>query len=155
MKTLACFAIGALALVAGRMTHSAAQTQLFPGSAIKVAPDPSNIWSFHQTTQTTNGKVVIPVVVDFDANNKSDSELVGARILVSEVQLVTSFGRGIMRVVDSGGPRWELHTAPNQQSVDRSFATPIAIPVGSKFEVEVLSDAPVVTVNLSGRLVTL
>ncbi|MCB9920409.1 MAG: hypothetical protein H6832_18550 [Planctomycetes bacterium] len=155
MKTLAMIALGATCLVTGRLTYSAVQTQVFPGSALKVTPDPSNIWSFHDTVSPQNGKAVVPVIVDFDKNGKSDTELAGARLLVTDVELVVSLGQGILKLNDSTGTRWELHTALNQRAVDKSFASPLAIPFGSKLELEVLTDAPLVSVHVIGRLVTL
>ena len=53
---------------AGRVHHSGLQPQLFNGTAMKVAPDPSNAWSFHEQVTVSKGtfKHSVPVVVDFD-----------------------------------------------------------------------------------------
>lgn len=146
---------------APRLVYSGLQQQLFLGAGLKVAPDPSNVWSFHETVTLGSGLTHVPVVVDFDKNGKMDTELKAARVMVTDVQIYATGGTaGAPLLTDSGGTRWvfpELGGSggrPPQVTVH--FATPLVLPIDSGLTVTFRGVGGVqVTINMIGRLVTM
>ena len=68
---LLLFCTGTAFYAGGRSVYSGLQLQLFGGTALKMAPDPSNIWSWHETiTIPSSRSITVPVLVDFDKNGK-------------------------------------------------------------------------------------
>ena len=69
------------------VVYSGIQAQQPVGTAFKMTPDPSNIWSWHHTvTVKPNTTVTVPVVIDFDKNGKMDTEYSFTRVLVTDLQ---------------------------------------------------------------------
>jgi len=155
---LASCVCGVFTLSGPRIVYSDLQLQSPPGSAFKMTPDPSNIWSFHQEISPSQKIQSFPVVVDFDNNGKMDSEHKGARVLLTDIQIIG--GGGQFDISDSTGKRWHCIVAthsPNVSFYEKSFTTPLVIPVGSdlKIEYKALNSPDKFTVHLIGRLVTL
>jgi hypothetical protein len=170
-------ALSAAFLAGGRVHYSALQIQTPMGSAVKVTPDPSNIWSFHETyTITASGKHSIPVVVDFDKNGRMDTELDQVRVLITDVSIkrgtIASNYSGDLKdlaLKSDDGPIWIPSFAGWHRRQDSNLfhyadhlSTPLALPVGSKlsvqFEAVLLSGAQYhneVHIHIIGRLVTL
>jgi len=174
-------ALSAAFLAGGRVHYSGLQIQTPMGSAVKVTPDPSNIWSFHETyTITSSGTHSIPVVVDFDKNGKMDTELDQVRVLITDISIkrgtgalhVSSDLRDLVLKSDDG-PIWipsfaGYHLRDGQTRPVFHYAllhyadrlnTPLAVPVGSglsvQFEASLDSGGNQVHIHIIGRLVTL
>jgi len=162
-------------MAAGRVHYSGLQLQTPFGSAYKMTPDPSNIWSFHETyTITKGGKHSIPVLVDFDKNGKMDTEHKDVRVLITDISIrrglrVDAETNGLqhLSIADDKGDRWSPafagYSAQNvvfPLYVDH-LVTPIALPVDSGLKVEFTaspsgsSGQNVVHIHIIGRLVTL
>ncbi|MHC4078562.1 MAG: hypothetical protein ACYST0_09015 [Planctomycetota bacterium] len=150
-----------------RLVYSAIQAQQPVGTAFKMTPDPSNIWSFHETvTLQKRSSTTVPVVVDFDADGKMDTQHAFARLLITDLQTAAERSYDEVRVVlrDNIGPRWRFGTAlggsnpPVYRPSNVHLTTPLSIPVGSDLKVDISNPGlnPVtVQINIIGRLVTL
>lgn len=171
LKLAAVFFLGSMTtfVAAPRLVYSGLQFQVPLGTAIKMAPDPSNIWSFHETVTVPAGRTVqVPVVIDFDNNGKMDTELKGARLVVTDMQALGATQRSNayapprVRLVDDQGVRWAFGPSLRQfaqRRSDVSLSTPLALAIDSSLRVEIINPDPggqlSVTINLIGRLVTM
>ncbi len=151
---------------AGRVHHSGLQPQLFNGTAMKVAPDPSNAWSFHETVTIPKGTrpYSVPVVVDFDNNKRMDTEIKAARVVITDVQILCRDGNVsaiAIELVDDTGVLWSLPTVTDPGEASVHFATPLVLPVDSALNLRFHTENPSTTrigtlyVNMIGRLVTM
>jgi hypothetical protein len=167
-------AMGAAFFAGSRTIYSALQLQVPFGTAIKMTPDPANIWSWHDTLtlpKNTASKT-FPVMVDFDNNGKMDTELKDVRVMITDMQVSYPAGSAqhwqTMRVTirDASGILWDMtpttwHYQQQRFGYETHLATPLALPVASNLDVEMLlpygavNEDMVVTVHLIGRLVTL
>src|SRR5262249_37431179 len=81
-------------------------------SAIKVAQDPANVWSWHHEFQ--NAQVGIPVnanvLVDFDGNGVMDTEYPWVRVTITDLEIVSpaGFTAGIATISDGTGKRYSV-----------------------------------------------
>lgn len=164
LKLALVFSMGVVTTfyAAGRVTYSGVQQQLFLGAGLKVTPDPSNIWSFHETyTWSRLGTYSIPVLVDFDKNGKMDTELTGARVLITDILIQLEGSSGLVKAVikDSQGVRWAvrwLTPSIGNATGSEHLVTPIALPIGSDLRVELTTNtAGRAHINLIGRLVSM
>ncbi len=151
--------VGAAFFAGGTTVYSGLQIQNPLGSAFKMTPDPSNIWSHHESVSPSNG-LTIPIVIDFDNNGKMDTEHKGVRVMITDIQVVGSASGDRHEIVDSTGVRWKCILMRNGNSpmyYERSFETPIVLPVGSKLEWKYtpLNSGNPFTINLIGRLTTM
>ncbi|MHC4078561.1 MAG: hypothetical protein ACYST0_09010 [Planctomycetota bacterium] len=155
---------GLFVFASPRLVYSAIQAQQPVGTAFKMTPDPSNIWSFHEAvTLQKRSSTTVPVVVDFDADGKMDTQHAFARLLVTDMQAADSSGIMAVHVTlqDNIGSRWIFTTSQNAEVQSPSsvhLTTPLSIPVGSDLKVRISNPGnfPVtVQINIIGRLVTL
>jgi hypothetical protein len=166
-------------MAAERVHYSGLQIQQPLGTAFKMTPDPSNIWSFHETYKITkSGKHSVPVLVDFDNNGKMDTEHKDVRVMITDMVIRRGSGTisqsryllNNLTIVDGSGPRWlpAFRSGIGEKSTFGSFivhewgehlVTPLVLPVDSSLAIEF--DASVsnlvddVHIHLIGRLVTL
>ena len=155
---------------AGRVHHSGLQPQLFNGTAMKVAPDPSNAWSFHETVTIPKGTrpYSVPVVVDFDHNKRMDTEIKAARVVITDVQVsarhlpMNRLEISEIELVDDTGVRWSFPELFGGSEATVHFATPLVLPVDSALNLRFKgynanpnNSAGKVHVNMIGRLVTM
>ena len=154
---------------AGRVHHSGLQPQLFNGTAMKVAPDPSNAWSFHETVTIPKGTrpYSLPVVVDFDNNKRMDTEIKAARVVITDVQLMFRKGNiyaSDIELRDDKGIRWNFRkrfagATGYDAEASVHFATPLVLPVDSalklQFHTSGTGNLGRVYINMIGRLVTM
>jgi len=157
---LASCAFGMFTIAAPRLVYSSLQLQSPPGSAFKMTPDPSNIWSFHEDITPTGTKQSFPVIVDFDNNGKMDTEHKGARVMITDIQIYGTARGDTIDIADSSGKRWRCiidRYGVDYRSYEKSFTTPIVIPFGSDLKLEYSANhsAARFTVHMIGRLVTL
>jgi len=153
-------AFGMFTIAAPRLVYSDLQLQSPPGSAFKMTPDPSNIWSFHEDIIPTGTKQSFPVIVDFDNNGKMDTEHKGARVMITDIQIYGTARGDTIDIADSSGKRWRCiidRYGADNRFYEKSFTTPIVIPFGSdlKLEYSANNSAARFTVHMIGRLVTL
>ncbi|MHC4078927.1 MAG: hypothetical protein ACYST0_10870 [Planctomycetota bacterium] len=157
---------GLFVFASPRLVYSAIQAQQPVGTAFKMTPDPSNIWSFHQTVSIKKGAVTLPVLVDFDADGKMDTRHAFARLLVTDMQALAGDTAMPFQVTlrDNVGKRWILRSVVGGSNprvfgpASAHLTTPLSIPVGSDLKVEIHNLGSVevtVDVNIIGRLVTL
>jgi hypothetical protein len=151
-------------LAGGRSTYSAVQCQYPTGYAFKFAPDPSNIWSFHESISVNASQSVdVPVLVDFDSNGRMDTEYAAARVLITDIQVRSRLSSVIL--LDNQGERWDISpetvsSGGNYAFTNREthFTTPLALPIGSNLKVRVRNynnATEPTTIHIVGRLVTL
>lgn len=171
---LASCAFGMFTIAAPRLVYSDLQLQSPPGSAFKMTPDPSNIWSFHEDITPTGTKQSFPVIVDFDNNGKMDTEYKDVRVMITDISIDRAGNRFLgnapllsdLFLVDDKGKRWS-------PTLTGSFAdhvgvvhyrdalrTPLVLPVDSGLRVEFYAKRlggvqDDVHIQLIGRLVTL
>ena len=164
LALLLTLATGTAFYAGGRTVYSGLQAQLFPGTSLKMAPDPSNIWSFHETvTLLANKKLSVPVLVDFDNNKKMDTELSFARVLITDMQVTFLQPGGIQtaNLQDDKGIRWNLRPVvadrTSRRNVSYHLTTPLALPISSglKIVLKSINSPTTVTINLIGRLVSM
>ena len=108
LALLGILGMGTAFYAGGRAVYSGLQLQIFGGAGLKVTPDPSNIWSWHETIP---GGKTVPVLVDFDKNGKMDSENPAFRVLITDMQttLDGNYSRiSSVRLLDDQGTRWDL-----------------------------------------------
>lgn len=150
------FGVGATLLVVsqGTFVYSPFQYQLPFRSALKVTPDPANIWSWHGTV-SGQGPIRQSVPVDLDGNGRSDTENPFLRVMVTDVQVEGSGSRVFLS--DGAVRRWLIHpiSTADQNLSSIHFATPLVLPVGSMLTIEAVGSTVNVAVNLIGREVTL
>jgi hypothetical protein len=143
-------------MAAGRVHYSGLQLQTPFGSAFKMTPDPSNIWSYHEDVTPAKS---VQIVIDFDNDGKMDTSHKDVRVMITDVQVIGSAPGDKHELVDSTGVRWEmvLNRENNRTSYEKSFTTPLVLPVGSKLEwrYSPLNSGVPFKINLIGRLVTL
>jgi hypothetical protein len=145
----------------GRIVSSPFQPAIPFGTAIKMTPDPSSIWSWHHTI-SSSAPVSVEVPIDVDQNGVPDTANHGVRVLVTDMQAFTPVGMGSasLSLADGAGIRWDLtpvSATGTQPLVSYHFVTPIAITPGSGLRVFMtpLTPSPSVSVNLIGRVVNL
>ncbi|MEZ5989763.1 MAG: hypothetical protein R3F30_11690 [Planctomycetota bacterium] len=169
----ASLGLGTVAFFAGPvMTYSGLQPQLPFGTAIKVTPDGSNVWSW---TETITQDGTYEVLVDFDKNGRMDSENKCFRVLVTDMQATFHQGEGrhFLKAGDgvyleaTNGWTWSLGERVKPLALsnandlfDSSFslATPLVVPTGEKLRVKVsglYNDTNRIMVTLVGRVVNL
>ncbi len=140
----------------GTFVYSPFQYQLPFRSAVKVTPDPANIWSWHGRI-FAQSPVREAVPVDLDGNGRSDTENPHWRVVVTDVQVEGSGAR--VYLSDASTRRWLVHpvTLTDQYLSTTHFSTPLVFPVGSvlTIEAESGSSAVQISVNIIGRVVTL
>lgn len=150
------FGVGATLLVVsqGTFVYGPLQYQLPFRSALKVTPDPANIWSWHGRVTTTSAPTRFPIIVDIDGNGRSDTENQNWRIMVTDIQ-VPAGSRRRLYLSDGTTRRWLLTPSDDlRDSFEYHFATPIVFPVGSTLTLE--DDVAVdCEVHIIGRIVTL
>ena len=149
------------------VVYSGIQAQQPVGTAFKMTPDPSNIWSWHHTvTVKALSTVTVPVVIDFDTNGKMDTEYAFARVLITDMQVRSGWVPTSVLLLDNKGVRWDLTPSlryywsradPGPVPAVFHLSTPLSLPVGSSLSVQVKTQAKAdtFTINLIGRLVTL
>jgi hypothetical protein len=154
--------ISAAFFAGGRVHYSGLQLQQPFGSAFKMTPDPSNIWSHHETIARSAGGInTVTILVDFDNDGKMDSLHKGVRILVTDISIRANADATQFELVDDTGTRWVI---PYRNRASNSFfyfgdhlLTPLAVPVGSglKLTYSCRQGGERVDVHVIGRLVTL
>ncbi len=173
---LALFAMtGSAALGAGAYAvYTPLQISLPFDAALKVTPDPANIWSWHKTVVLDGAfgdAFTESVLVDMNGDGVMDTNEPGVRVLITDIQVLmfqsteplgsVLSGTVNARVLDSGGERWVI--PPFREDAGSAFAhtkfeTPLALPVGSDLTLELTkftsSDKPV-KINIIGRIVNL
>ena len=159
MLLLTCVC-GTAMVAAPRFVYSDLQFQSPTGSAFKMTPDPANIWSFHEDFRPSQKQQAFPVVVDFDNNGKMDTEHKGARVMITDIQIVGAARYDYVEIADSNGSRWRCildRHGSDTRHYEKSFTTPLVLPVGSdlKLNYRALNSPTPFTVHLIGRLVTL
>ena len=145
----------------GRTTYSSPFQVDFPlSSAIKVTPDPGNVWSWHHEFVNQSGWQLqtADVLVDIDGDQVMDTVHDVARVMITDLQLVGSVGQvATARIIDSGGKRLAVGIGGFQTSgavQHINLTTPIVLPVGSFLHVELIGDGGATCeVNLVGRIV--
>ena len=152
---------GALFFAGPRLTYSGLQVQVPFGTALKVTPDGSNIWTWHHE-QTGSGTT--EVVVDFDNNGRMDTENPCFRVLITDIQLSWAFfsraslERLVLRI-DQGPVLWNLLdvTSPAGGIDHRTFSTPLPVPTAARLVLEAVNydSNDVMQVRIIGRLVNL
>jgi hypothetical protein len=155
---LAFLGVGAAFFAGGRVAYSGLQLQVPFGSAIKMTPDPSNIWSFHESVVLDKfGKSTIPVVVDFDSNQRMDTENAGVRVMITDIQCrVLGDYVDQVRLHDDSGVLWEMNPRVASGIVSEHMTTPLVLPVGSRLTVELEGgNQPTIRIHIVGRLVTM
>jgi hypothetical protein len=169
-------AMGAAFFAGGRTIYSALQLQVPFGTAIKMTPDPANIWSWHDTLTLPKNTLTkaFPVMVDFDNNGKMDTELKDVRVMITDMQVsslnlnANSYdpARFRIHIRNGDGVLWDLspihHTSSSYRfGYEAHLATPLSLPVSSTLDIELtsvdsaLGNDQAVNVHLIGRLVTL
>lgn len=154
-------AVSATYLYVGRTTYSSAFQVNFPlNSAIKVAPDAGNIWSWHHQVSSPSFPTTFDVLVDIDGDQVMDTVHPEVRVLITDVQLVAPVNaNGYAWINDSLGKRLAVGVGGVQTSgpvQHVSLATPISLPVGSFLHVELSGNSGGdYAVNLIGRVVNL
>ncbi len=154
--------ISAAFFAGGRAHYSGLQLQQPFGSAFKMAPDPSNIWSHHETiTRSASGINTVKILVDFDNDGKMDSQHKDVRILVTDISIRANADATQFELLDDTGTRWVI-PFKNRASNGYSYfgdhlQTPLAVPVdsGLKLRFTARSGGERVDVHVIGRLVTL
>ena len=154
-------------MAAGRVHYSGLQIQHPIGSAFKMTPDHSNIWSFHETVTipaNSSKKYTVSVKVDFDNNGKMDTEYKELRVSITDMLFLdagASLQAGTVLIRDDSGPRWVLSrpSSSDLRYVDH-LTTPLVLPVDSGLVVEFTASnssnsSKSVQIHLIGRLVTL
>ena len=166
-----------MATPVGRTVYSPLGVSIPEGAALKVTPDPANIWSFHEElTIAGNATTSVDVLVDFDGNGLMDTENPSLRVLITDMQVTMRAGSGtgrgdpipIIHLQDGAGVRWNLTPIPHAGTqfdvlgvtTATHLATPLALPVGSDLTLEISNTDPnsrsrVLAINLIGRVVNL
>jgi hypothetical protein len=160
---------------AGRVHYSGLQIQQPLGTAFKMTPDPSNIWSFHETYKITQtGSHSVKVLVDFDNNGKMDTEYKDVRVMITDISIDRAGNRFLgnapllydLFLVDDKGKRWSptlIGSFADHVGVVHycdALRTPLVLPVDSGLRVEFYAKRlggvqDDVHIQLIGRLVTL
>ena len=161
----------ATVVYSGRTVQSAPFQMDIPyGSAVKMTPDPANIWSWHQDFHNVAAGVpgTANVLVDFDGNGVMDTENSWLRVVVTDIELVSrnrylslatiSDGTGKRYSISAGNmdPNGGQTATPMSQHI--TLSTPLVLPVGSPLQVTVenfLNGNGDFEVNLIGRIVNL
>lgn len=148
------FGVGATLLVVshGTFVYSPFQVQLPFRSALKVTPDPANIWSWHGTVDAG----INDLRVDLDNDGRPDSHDAWRRVMVTDVQIESLGGSPAVWVRDGSIRRWRVDSpSPTNPfaPVSHHFGTPLVIPVGGLPQLEVVGGS--CTVHVFGREVTL
>ncbi len=133
----------------GTFVYSAFQYQLPFRSALKVTPDPANIWSWHGTVPANQP---VPIIVDIDGNGRSDTENPHVRVVLTDVQVVTN-GATALTISDGTAVRWRQSKTDGPAEGSHAFATPLLLPVGSTLTLSSLTRID--EVHLIGRVLTL
>ena len=176
LKTTLLALLGISASAMGGATAYAVYTPVqvsFPfNSALKVTPDPANIWSWHKVVSmaTPVNVVTEQVLVDIDGNGVMDTNASNVRVLITEIQIVglssnlTHVSDAVVaRILDSAGERWIvppylLTNADASHNPYVSLRTPLALANGSDLFVELTRTTTSnidVHINLIGRVVNL
>jgi len=177
---VAACSFAAFSAATARTVYSPQQLAAPTGWSLKVTPDPSSIWSWHETILVTPGETVrTSVDIDIDKNGVRDTLNSTQRVYVTDMQINVAEGpyladdgtiTAILR--DTGGQRWNLTPSSNYDGAgvgDRQFLptvyrleTPLILPVGSDLRVDITNVTGAgdigdrnVEVNLIGRVVTL
>jgi hypothetical protein len=160
----AAFSAAFVAGSQGRFVSSPFQPAIPFGTAIKMTPDPSSIWSWHHDV-TATGNLSIPIEIDIDGNGQPDTMDPRVRVLVTDVQMfpeTQQLKHASLR--DGTGDLWDLtniYTTSGDPTANQSFhfSTPLAVAVGSKLLIDVqplsLTGSYRVRVHLIGRVVNL
>lgn len=155
-------ATSATLVYVGTTTYSTAFQADAPfNGAIKVTPDPGNVWSWHHEVVHPGGTVpatVADVLVDIDGDQVMDTVHPEVRVMITDLQLVAPWVGpiGFARIVDASGRRLTVGVGGFQSAgavQHVSLTTPIVLPVGSFLHVEVYGDNSTYEVNLIGRIV--
>jgi hypothetical protein len=138
-------------------------------SGLKVAQDPADAWSWHHEFQvvTQGPPQTANVLVDFDGNGVMDTENTWLRVIVTDLEIVsTQWAAGVATISDGTGKRYSVGVGATSTGMAQpvqhvSLATPIVLPIGSSLQVTVsnlwsTSSGPqTFEVNLVGRVVNL
>src|SRR5688572_19255086 len=131
----ACAAAAFGGTFVGRSVYSSQFQAAVPfGSALKTTVDPSSVWSWHYSFPNA-GATTVDVLVDLDGNNRMDTEVPWARVMITDAQIVQLGSGGSPAtawIVDGNGRRWAVGSLSAPGSVGNStLTTPIVLPVGS------------------------
>ena len=161
---LAAVSATAFAAGSGRLVISPFQPAIPFGTAIKMTPDPSSIWSWYDEFKVSTN-TSIPIQVDVDGNGQLDTRNPFVRVLITDMKVKVSVSP-LTRVAisDGQGVLWDLtplYDSSNNAVADPAYhlTTPLVLPVDSVPTVilEPRSSGSVSDVRLSliGRVVNL
>jgi hypothetical protein len=157
---LACSAATATAVLTytGRTVHSAPfQIDIPYGAGVKTTIDPANVWSWHKEWANLGSTDTADVLVDFDGDNQMDTLNPWVRVMITDLELVTSpNAQAYAWILDGTGKRLAAGVEANSGPVSHiALSTPIVLPVGSPLHVQVSANGANIEVHLVGRVVSL
>ena len=158
---VAAFTAAGFAAGSGRILYSPLQPAVPFGASIKMTPDPSSIWSWHEDV-TASGNLTIPVFIDIDGNGEMDTNDPWRRVLVTDMQFVGTTGLFLrVALIDENGDLWDMTQLGSQNPTTNQtyhLSTPLVLTPMSTLSVD-LEAAPSTAyrarIHLVGRVVNL